>query len=214
MRSKGRSRPMSATLTTKRKSARDRPASSKRERGDWGRESGRLTEELEVERRGVTLAEKTNAREKARAAANLMTQSRNLLVSRHSSRLARSPRPPPVVIHRRSRGRSAPRHARRDDQREREGPCRSQLNDAAIGTPSLSSVNSINSRSRRPPPVIEPMMPPPCSPSIIVRRASLPRPSPAPSSSRLDTLSLCAALVCLSRRHRRHTCMSRARAHA
>ena len=43
---------------------------------------------LEVERRGVTLTEKTNAREKARAAANLMTQSRNLLVSRHSSRLA------------------------------------------------------------------------------------------------------------------------------
>ena len=66
---------MSATLTPKRKSARDRPASSKRERGDWGRESGRLTEELEVERRGVTLAVKTNAREKARAAANLVTQS-------------------------------------------------------------------------------------------------------------------------------------------
>ena len=40
MRSKGRSRPMSATLTTKRKSARDRPASSKERVGDWGRESG------------------------------------------------------------------------------------------------------------------------------------------------------------------------------
>ena len=60
---------MSATLTTKRKSARDRPASSKEERGDRGRESGRSTEVLEVERRGVTLTEKTNAREKARAAA-------------------------------------------------------------------------------------------------------------------------------------------------
>ena len=47
-----------------------------------------MTEELEVERRGVTLAVKTNAREKARAAANLVTQSRNLLVSRHSLRLA------------------------------------------------------------------------------------------------------------------------------
>ena len=42
MRSKGRSRPMSATLTPKRKSARDRPASSKEsERGGKGRESGR-----------------------------------------------------------------------------------------------------------------------------------------------------------------------------
>ena len=60
-----------------------------RERGgDWGRESGRLTKELEVERRGVTLAVKTNAREKARAATNLVKQSRNLLVSRHSLRLA------------------------------------------------------------------------------------------------------------------------------
>ena len=47
-----------------------------------------MTEELEVERRGVTLAVKTNAREKARAAANLVKQSRNLLVSRHSLRLA------------------------------------------------------------------------------------------------------------------------------
>ena len=91
---------MSATLTPKRKSARDRPASSKlRERGgDWGRESGRLTEELEVERRGVTLAVKTNAREKARAATNLVKQSRNLLVSRHSLRLALACRPPPVVL--------------------------------------------------------------------------------------------------------------------
>ena len=83
---------MSATLTPKRKSARDRPASSKEREGglgvDRGRESGRLTKELEVERRGVTLTEKTDAREKARAAANLMTQSRNLLFSRHSSRLA------------------------------------------------------------------------------------------------------------------------------
>ena len=60
---------MSATLTPERKSARDRPASSKEERGDRGRESGRSTEVLEVERRGVTLTEKTNAREKARAAA-------------------------------------------------------------------------------------------------------------------------------------------------
>ena len=34
-----------------------------------------MTEELEVERRGVTLAVKTNSREKARAAANLVTQS-------------------------------------------------------------------------------------------------------------------------------------------
>ena len=34
-----------------------------------------MTKELEVERRGVTLAEKTDAREKARAAANLVTQS-------------------------------------------------------------------------------------------------------------------------------------------
>ena len=79
---------MSATLTPKRKSARDRPRQVMREWGGLGRESGRLTEELEVERRGVTLAEKTDAREKARAAANLMTQSRNLLFSRHSSRLA------------------------------------------------------------------------------------------------------------------------------
>ena len=79
---------MSATLTTERNSARDRPASSKEESGDRGRESGRSTEVLEVERLGVTLTETTNAREKARAAANLMTQSRNLLVSRHSSRLA------------------------------------------------------------------------------------------------------------------------------
>ena len=61
---------MSATLTTKRKSARDRPASGKESERGKGRESGRSTEELEVERRGVTLAEKTNAREKARAAAN------------------------------------------------------------------------------------------------------------------------------------------------
>ena len=36
MRSKGRSRPMSATLTTKRKSARDRPASSKERVGELG----------------------------------------------------------------------------------------------------------------------------------------------------------------------------------
>ena len=60
---------MSATLTTKRKSARDRPASSTetlREWGDWGRESGRLTEELEAGRRRVTsLAEMTNARGRA-----------------------------------------------------------------------------------------------------------------------------------------------------
>ena len=47
MRSKGRSRPMSATLTPERKSARDRPASSK-ERGGLGRESGRSTGELVV----------------------------------------------------------------------------------------------------------------------------------------------------------------------
>ena len=49
MRSKGRSRPMSATLTPERKSARDRPASSKK-RGGLGRESGRLTEVLVVSR--------------------------------------------------------------------------------------------------------------------------------------------------------------------
>ena len=36
MRSKGRSRPMSATLTTKRKSARDRPASSNERVGELG----------------------------------------------------------------------------------------------------------------------------------------------------------------------------------
>ena len=51
MRSTGRSRPMSAPLTTKRRSARDRPASSKeRERGDRGRESGRCSTEVLVVR--------------------------------------------------------------------------------------------------------------------------------------------------------------------
>ena len=39
---------MSATLTPKRKSARDRPASSKERMGDGGRESGRSTEVLVV----------------------------------------------------------------------------------------------------------------------------------------------------------------------
>ena len=80
--------------------------------------------------------------------------------------------------------------------------------------PSPVLVLHLASRSRRPPPVVEPMVPPPCSPSIIVRWASLP-PSPAPSSSRLDTLSLCCSRLPLappSSTSARHTCVSRERA--
>ena len=53
---------MSATLTTKRKSARDRPRQVMRGWGDWGRGSERSTEELEVGRRRVTLAESERVR--------------------------------------------------------------------------------------------------------------------------------------------------------
>ena len=60
--------------------------------------------------------------------------------------------------------RSAQRHARRDDQREREGPCCSAMK-AQPRNP-LSRATQLNSRSRRPPAVVEPMTPPP-SPSII-----------------------------------------------
>ena len=48
---------MSATLTTKRKSALDRPRQVVREWGEGGRESGGSTEELEAgRRRDVTLS--------------------------------------------------------------------------------------------------------------------------------------------------------------
>ena len=56
MRSKGRSRPMSATLTTKRKSARDRPASSKEREGGLGerkREIDRSTRDRKPARNSV-----------------------------------------------------------------------------------------------------------------------------------------------------------------
>ena len=52
-------------------------------------------------------------------------------------------------IDRRTRGRSATRHARRDDQREREGPCCSAMK-AQPRNP-LSRATQLNSRSRRPP---------------------------------------------------------------
>jgi hypothetical protein len=58
-----------------------------------------------------------------------------------------------VCLDRGARGRSAPRHARRDDQREREGPYCSQLNDA-VRQPSPSRCPELNSRSLRPPPVV------------------------------------------------------------
>ena len=56
MRSKGRSRPMSATLTPKRKSARDRPASSKEREGGLGerkREIDRSTRDRKPARNSV-----------------------------------------------------------------------------------------------------------------------------------------------------------------
>ena len=62
---------MSATLTTKRKSALDRPRPVVREGGEGGRESGGSTEELEAGRRRVTFAEMTSTSERALAAAQL-----------------------------------------------------------------------------------------------------------------------------------------------
>ena len=87
---------MSATLTTKRKSARDRPASS------YEREGGLGERKREIDRR--------------------------------------------------ARGRSAPRHARRDDQREREGPSRSAMK--AQSDDPLSHAAQLSSRSLHPPPVV------------------------------------------------------------
>ena len=74
-------------------------SSKESERGDWGRESGRSTGELEAGRRRVTLAE--------------------------------------------------------EDQREREGPCRSAIK-AQPRNP-LSRAAQLSSRSRRPPPVVAPL---------------------------------------------------------
>ena len=102
---------MSATLTPKRKSARDRLASSKERDGGLG--------------------------ERKRD------------------------------IDRRSRGQSAPRHARRDDHRgseplgASEGPCCSAMK-AQPRNP-LSLVSKLNSRSRRPPPVVAPLEPAPAA---------------------------------------------------
>ena len=102
---------MSATLTPKRKSARDRLASSKERDGGLG--------------------------ERKRE------------------------------IDRRSRGQSAPRHARRDDHRgseplgASEGPCCSAMK-AQPRNP-LSLVSQLNSRSRRPPPVVAPLEPAPAA---------------------------------------------------
>ena len=110
-------------------------------------------------------------------------------------------------VHRRpldrgARGRSAPRHARREDQCEREGPCRSQLNDAAIGTLSPSSVSSAPARSVRRQSSNSPcrslplstvfLLAPPALPLLglspsSTRPASL-LPSPAPSPSGLSLL--------------------------
>ena len=56
---------MSATLTTKRKSARDRPRQVMREWGGLGRESGRSTEELVVRRPARDLRVQTHAPRRA-----------------------------------------------------------------------------------------------------------------------------------------------------
>ena len=120
---------------------------------------------LEAGRCRVTLVEMTNASERARAAANLMTQSDN---------------PLPHAAQSSTPARFSPTAGRR-------------AHDAAAV---------------------------PCSPSII-RRASLP-PSPAPSSSGLDTLQTPSLSAAPAARlplappslHRRHTCVSRTRVHA
>ena len=67
-----------------------------------------------------------------------------------------------------------------------------------VPTSAPSHCPELNSRSLRRPPVVEPMVPPPCSPSIIVRRCRRRPRRRRPAW----TPSLSAALVCLSRRHR------------
>ena len=60
-------------------------------------------------------------------------------------------------------------------------------------------------------------LPPPCSPSIIRRQPRCRRPRrrhPAWTPYRHPLSLLLSPPVCLSRRHRRHTCVSRARRHA
>ena len=81
---------MSATLTPERKSARDRPGVGHKMR-DWGRERGGHRR-LDRGARGrsahsVTLVEMINARGRALAAANLITQQSEPFLSRQSARL-------------------------------------------------------------------------------------------------------------------------------
>ena len=164
MRSKGRSRPMSATLTTKRKSARDRPASS------YEREGGLGERKREIDRR--------------------------------------------------ARGRSAPRHARRDDQREREGPSRSAMK--AQSDDPLSHAAQLSSRSLHPPPVVgqpgDALAAHDAVAVALVRSSGLAAAAARAAAVRPDCRRPLSQLlpppVCLSRRHRRHTCVSRTRAHA
>ena len=92
------SSPMSATLTPKRKSARDRPASSNGEWGDGGEKAGdrprRSTGELEVGRRlgplgrrRVTLAKMNSARERALPAACEGEEVGTVPLTRHANQL-------------------------------------------------------------------------------------------------------------------------------
>ena len=163
MRSKGRSRPMSATLTTKRKSARDRPASSKEsERGEGGEKAGDRPKSSGSGRRRVTLVKPCPSRVRE-----------------------------PVLQH----------------------------NEGAGLEPSRSRRSWLNSRSLRRPPVVEPMTPPPCRarPRSYVEPRCRRRPRrrrPAWTPYRHPLSLLLSPTVCLSRSHRRHTCVSRTRAHA
>ena len=98
MRSKGRYRPMSATLTPERKSARDRPASSKEsERGEGGEKAGDRPKSSGSGRRRVTLVKPCPSRVREPVLQHNEGAGLEPSHSRRSWLNSRSLRRPPVV---------------------------------------------------------------------------------------------------------------------